>query len=101
MFAGKIERRGKHEEAFGKRIALELEVERLADRRATAVRTDEIAAGHCLAARRRFDGDVDAVVMRRDGVDGSTERHFRMRKRLEPLKTHLGDLVLLALHDKR
>ena len=39
--------------------------------------------------------------MRRDGVDGSTERHFRVRKRLEPLKTHLGDLVLLALHDER
>src|SRR5215831_18294288 len=101
MFAGKIERRGEYEEAFRKCIAIELDVERLADRRAAAVRADEIAAGHCLAARRRFDGNVDAVVMRRDGVHGSTERHFRVRKRLEPLKTHPGDLVLLALHDKR
>src|SRR5262245_55846483 len=101
MFVGKIERRGEHEEAFGKRVARELDVERLADRRAAAVRADEIAAGHRLTARRRVDANVDAVVVRRDGVDGSTEHHFRVRKRLKPLKTHPGDLVLLALDDKR
>src|SRR5262249_26281560 len=43
----------------------------------------------------------EAVVVRADALAGTNERHFRVRTRLHPLKTHLDELVLLALNDKR
>jgi hypothetical protein len=56
--------------------------------------------GDGLAAVRRIEGDFDAVVGLRDGLDAGGKAHLRVRQRAQALDRHLGELVLLALDDE-
>ena len=83
-------------------VSLELDVEALAHRRASAVAADQIGrARYRCVSGRRLDLDLDAIVVLLEAADARREFTLAFGSALQPLDRHVGELVLLALHDIR
>src|SRR5207253_8560768 len=53
---------GQNQETFGMGVAFELDPQRLAHRRASAVGADEVASGHGTGSAGTLDQDLDSIV---------------------------------------
>lgn len=93
-------RRGEDQKPLWMRKTFEVDAERFAHRRAAAVAADQVAAGNAAGARRRLDLGFDPVVELREIHDARRERHRGMGEAAKALDGHIGELVLLALHDE-
>ena len=82
------------------RKTFEVDAERFAHRRAAAVAADQVAARDAAGAGRRLDLGFDPVVELLEIHDARRERHRGMSKPAKALDRHVGELVLLALHDE-
>src|SRR3954452_16867762 len=93
--------RREHQEPFRMGVALELDVEALAHRRAAAVRADQIGGWYLARSGRRLDLDLDPIVELLETTDARRELDLDVRQHLQPTEGYIGELVLLALHDIR
>ena len=79
-------------------VALELDAERLAHRRAAAVAADQVGARELALSLGALDLHLDAVGVLRECRHPHREFDLGVRERLQPFDRHGGELVLLALH---
>ncbi len=100
-FAREIERRGEHQKALGKRIALECDAECLAHGRAPAVGADQVAAGETFAPAATRHRDRDPIRALLDVGHLGRKVETGVCQAPQPRDPQVGELVLLALHDER
>ena len=90
-----------HQKTLRMRISLEGRAERLAYRGATAVRADQVRSIELVRAPRVLDQHLDPVIELPQRRDPRGKIHSGLGKAAQALGRHVGELVLLALHDIR
>src|SRR4051812_4515936 len=94
---GKIERRRDYQEALGPGEALELDAEVLPDGAAAAVAADDVVGAQLAGGRLQRH----APRILSQAVDARRHAHRRIAHGSQAGEAHVGELMLLGLHDER